>query len=54
MFLDTSGLLCLHHIREPFHALASSLLDAASVQLTHSYVLAEFVAFVGRGARSAA
>ncbi|MBI3823871.1 MAG: type II toxin-antitoxin system VapC family toxin [Planctomycetes bacterium] len=44
MLLDTSGLLCLHHKPEPFHVLACSLYDAATIRLTHSYVLAEFVA----------
>lgn len=43
MFLDTSGLLCLHNRAEPFHAHARSLYHAAHVRLTHSYVLAEFV-----------
>jgi predicted nucleic acid-binding protein len=44
MLLDTSGLLCLHNRAEPFHARASALYRAAPVRLTHSYVLAEFVA----------
>ena len=44
MLLDTSGLLCLHHRDEPFHAQASSFFEAAWIKLTHSYVLAEFVA----------
>src|SRR5262245_54835003 len=44
MFLDTSGLLCLHHKSEPFHDQAAILYKQASVRLTHSYVLAEFVA----------
>jgi predicted nucleic acid-binding protein len=43
MLLDTSGLLCLHHKAEPFHDEASALYKQASVRLTHSYVLAEFV-----------
>ena len=55
MLLDTSGLLCLHHRREPFHAQTCKLYLAASNRLTHSYVLAEFItlAFV-RGVRRSA
>ena len=44
MLLDTSGLLCLHNRAEPFHAQARTFYHAAHVRLTHSYVLAEFVA----------
>jgi predicted nucleic acid-binding protein len=44
MLLDTSGLLCLHNRAEPFHEQARTLYCAARVRLTHSYVLAEFVA----------
>jgi predicted nucleic acid-binding protein len=44
MFLDTSGLLCLHHQAEPFHDEACQAYKAALVRLTHGYVLAEFVA----------
>jgi predicted nucleic acid-binding protein len=44
MLLDTSGLLCLHNRAEPFHEQARTLYRAARVRLTHSYVLAEFVA----------
>ncbi len=44
MLLDTSGLLCLHHKPEPFHDQACALYKQAHVRLTHSYVLAEFVA----------
>lgn len=44
MLLDTSGLLCLHHKSEPFHDQAGVLYKQAGVRLTHSYVLAEFVA----------
>ena len=44
MLLDTSGLLCLHHKAEPFHEEAGALYKQANVRLTHSYVLAEFVA----------
>jgi len=44
MLLDTSGLLCLHNRAEPFHARAVTLYRAAPIHLTHSYVLAEFVA----------
>ena len=44
MFLDTSGLLCLHNRAEPFHAQARTLYHAAHGRLTYNYVLAEFVA----------
>jgi uncharacterized protein len=44
MLLDTSGLLALHHKPEPFHDMACSIYGTARVRLTHSYVLAEFVA----------
>jgi predicted nucleic acid-binding protein len=44
MFLDTSGLLCFHHKAEPQHADAVRFVQSASNRLTHSYVLAEFVA----------
>lgn len=44
MLLDTSGLLCLHHRDEPLHDEATSFFEAAWFKLTHSYVLAEFVA----------
>ncbi len=42
MLFDTSGLLCLYHRAEPFHQQAC-LYKAASICLTHNYVLAEFV-----------
>ena len=44
MLLDTSGLLCLHHAAEPEHAAAITFFDAATDRITHSYVLAEFIA----------
>ena len=44
MLLDTSGLLCLHHKPEPFHDQARRLYKQARIRLTHSYVLAEFIA----------
>jgi uncharacterized protein len=44
MLLDTSGLLCLHHKPESFHDQARLLYKQARMRLTHSYVLAEFVA----------
>lgn len=44
MFLDTSGLFCLHNRAEPHHAQATRLLAAATRSFTHSYVIAEFVA----------
>jgi predicted nucleic acid-binding protein len=43
MFLDTSGLLCLHHVAELQHSDALTLFEATGRKLTHSYVLAEFV-----------
>jgi predicted nucleic acid-binding protein len=44
MLLDTSGLLCLYHQSEPFHQQAIQAYNTTQVRLTHSYVLAEFVA----------
>lgn len=45
MFLDTSGLLALHHKAEPLHAAAvAHYRTGTSHRLTHSYVLAELVA----------
>lgn len=44
MFLDTSGLLSLIHVREPQYENAVSSYKAATTpRLTHSYVLDEFV-----------
>jgi predicted nucleic acid-binding protein len=44
MLLDTSGLLFLHNRAEPLHRDARTLYHAAGRRVTHSYVLAEFVA----------
>lgn len=44
LLLDTSGLLCLLHRAEPEHAAAVTHFDARPRKVTHSYVLAEFVA----------
>lgn len=44
MLLDTSGLLCLYHHSESFHHQAVQAYKTAQLRLTHSYVLAEFVA----------
>src|SRR5262245_25355005 len=44
MLLDTSGLLCLHNRAEPLHLHTRILYHAARMRVTHSYVLAEFVA----------
>jgi predicted nucleic acid-binding protein len=44
MLLDTSGLLCLHNRAEPLHIHTLTLYRAARVRVTHSDVLAEFVA----------
>ena len=43
MLVDTSGLLCLIHRREPQHERAVSLYDAATRRVTHNYILGEFV-----------
>ncbi len=43
MLLDTSGLMCLFDKRERRHAQAGEFYRAARHNLTHSYVLAEFV-----------
>ncbi len=44
MLLDTSGLLCYHSDGETQHGAAVMLFEAGGAKLTHSYVLAEFVA----------
>ena len=44
MLLDTSGLLAFLFDAEPFHALASRLLQTNERKITHNYVLAELVA----------
>lgn len=44
MLLDTSGLLCLAYQAEPHHHEAVHAYQAAQVRVTHSYVLAEYVA----------
>jgi uncharacterized protein len=44
LLLDTSGLLCYVHKSERQHQQAVQFLDASNQNLTHSYVLAEFVA----------
>lgn len=44
MFLDTSGLFRLFHREENGHAVANEMFKSADWALTHSYVLAEFVA----------
>jgi len=44
MLLDTSGLLCFHHAAEPQHEEAVAFFQVATAYITHSYVLAEFVA----------
>jgi predicted nucleic acid-binding protein len=46
MLLDTSGLFCLHHRNEPRNGRASTLFRSARRRITHSYVLAEFIALV--------
>ena len=44
MFLDTSGLFCIHHVDEPRSDEAQTLFEAAAGKLTQSYVIAELVA----------
>ena len=44
MLIDTSGLLCLHYPTEPLHSLACTAYKRATVKLTHSYIIAEYVA----------
>ena len=44
MLLDTSGLLCLHYKTEPLHTEARAAYRRATLLLTHSYVIAEYVA----------
>ncbi len=46
MLLDTSGLLCLQHQEEPYHTQAQAAYRTARTRLTHSYILAEYVALV--------
>ncbi len=43
MLLDTSGLFCYHHRLESQHTKAVTFFQAATLKLTHNYVLAEFV-----------
>jgi predicted nucleic acid-binding protein len=44
MLVDTSGLLCLHYPTEPLHSLACTAYKRATVRVTHSYIIAEYVA----------
>lgn len=44
MLLDTSGLLCLHHRDEPQHGQWVRLYRTAARKITHSYILAGFIA----------
>lgn len=44
MFIDTSGLMCLFDARDHRHSSAIRYFDSTKTRLTHSYVLAEFVA----------
>lgn len=44
MLLDTSGLLCFFDKADSRHSDAVNFFQAAPVRVTHSYVLAEFVA----------
>lgn len=43
MLIDTSGLFCLLHQNETQYVKAVELYEQATLRLTHSYVLAEFV-----------
>jgi uncharacterized protein len=44
MFLDTSGLLCLHDSRDALHEEAMRVVHRGDRFYTHNYVLAELVA----------
>jgi predicted nucleic acid-binding protein len=44
MLLDTSGLLCLHSRTEPLHSQAVEEYEKTTFHLTHSYIIAEYVA----------
>jgi len=44
MFLDTSGLLCLHDSRDVLHEAAINAFFRSERFVTHNYVLAELVA----------
>ena len=44
MFIDTSGLMCLFDARVHRHSSAIRYFESTKARLTHSYVLAEFVA----------
>ena len=43
MLLDTSSLLCSHYQTEPFHTQASAAYKKATIRLTYSYIIAEYV-----------
>ena len=43
MLIDTSGFLCLIHKDEPEHENSMRLYNEASLYLTHSYILDEFI-----------
>ena len=51
MLLDTAGLLNMISRREKHHVVARTYYELADIRLTHSYVLAEFIA-LRRSARS--
>ena len=44
MLLDTSGLLCLHYNTEPLHTQACLAYHRSMLRITHSYIIAEYVA----------
>jgi uncharacterized protein len=44
MLLDTSGLFSYHNPADVYHQSAATFFEAAGAKLTHSFVLAEFVA----------
>ncbi|MEH2387438.1 MAG: VapC toxin family PIN domain ribonuclease [Nostoc sp.] len=44
MLLNTSGLLCLHYQTELLHTEAIAAYKRATIRLTHSYIIAEYVA----------
>jgi len=44
MLIDTSGWFCIFDVTQPGHDLALRLYEGARRRVTHSYVIAEFVA----------
>ena len=44
MFLDTSGLFCMHHADESRSDEAQTFFEVAGSKVTHNYILAELIA----------